>query len=146
MQKLAMKFPDDFMNVYDSLERRVNTLYADPAFDQRQRAAYSAFLFIIIHRCTTLDRPTQESRMRQMLDQVKDAWRNDEFAQSVSSFQSFCSNLGMGRLPEFLSTNNFHGVQDWSEQPLSSEGQGMQAAILERSQVQYLTKSSANTY
>ncbi|KAJ4290974.1 karyopherin [Kalmusia sp. IMI 367209] len=134
MQKLAMKFADDFMNVYDSLERKVNEMMADPTTDDRQRMAYSAFLFIIIHRCTTLDRASQENRMRQMLSQVKDAWQNDEFAKSVSSFQGFCGSLGMAHLPDFLSADNFRSVQDWSEQPLSSDGQAMQAAILEQSQ------------
>lgn len=134
MQKLAMKFADDFMNVYDQLENKVNEMIADPTTDERQRMAYSAFLFIIIHRCTTLDKATQEQRMRQMLNQVKDTWSNDAFSKSISDFQSFCSILGMGQLPEFLAANNFRGVQDWSSQPLGSEGQALQAAVLERSQ------------
>lgn len=135
MQKLAMKFADDFMNVYESLEAKINEMMADPTTDDRQRMAYSAFLFIIIHRCSTLDRESQENRMRQLLTQVKDAWENSEFTSSVSSFQGFCNTLGMAQLPDFLSANNFRGVQDWSDQPLSSDGQAMQAAILERSQV-----------
>ncbi len=134
MQKLAMKFADDFMNVYEQLENKINEMISDPTTDERQRMAYSAFLFIIIHRCTTLDRATQEERMRRMLVQVKDAWQNEEFARGISSFQSFCDILGMSQLPEFLSANNFRGIQDWSEQPLPSEGQALQAAVLERSQ------------
>ncbi|KAL6705333.1 karyopherin [Coniothyrium glycines] len=134
MQKLAMKFADDFMNVYDQLEAKVNEMINDPTTDERQRMAYSAFLFIIIHRCTTLDRGTQEARMRQMLDRVKDAWRNQDFTQAISSFPSFCGVLGMGQLPEFLSANNFRGIQDWSDQALPSDGQALQASILERSQ------------
>ncbi|KAF2679146.1 ARM repeat-containing protein [Lentithecium fluviatile CBS 122367] len=134
MQKLAMKFADEFMKVYDSLERKINEVIADPTADERQRMAYSAFLFIIIHRCTKLDRETQESRMRQMLNQVKEAWRNDEFTKAISSFQSFCGVVGMERLPDFLSLNNFRGVQDWTEQPLDSNGQALQASIVESSQ------------
>ncbi|KAF1946379.1 ARM repeat-containing protein [Clathrospora elynae] len=134
MQRLAMKFADDFMDVYDQLETKINEMINDPTTDERQRMAYSAFLFIIIHRCTTLERATQEERMRQMLNRVKDAWRNDEFTQAISSFQSFCGVLGMGQLPEFLSANNFRGVQDWSEQTLPSDGQTLQALILDRSQ------------
>jgi exportin-5 len=134
MQKLAMKFADDFMNLYDQLEAKINEMINDPTTDERQRMAYSAFLFIIIHRCTTLERSTQEERMRQMLNRVKDAWRNDEFTHAISTFPSFCDALGMGQLPEFLSTNNFRGIQDWSEQALPSDGQTLQALILERSQ------------
>ena len=76
--------------------------------------------------------------MRQMLTQVKNAWLNEEFASSISSFQSFCAMLGMERLPEFLSANDFRGVQDWSDQPLGSEGQAIQANITERTQVRIL--------
>jgi exportin-5 len=134
MQKLAMKFADDFMNVYEQLEAKINEMINDPTTDERQRMAYSAFLFIIIHRCTTLDRATQTERMRQMLNRVKEAWQNDEFTKAISSFHSFCDVLGMGQLPEFLSANNFRGVQDWSDQQLPSDGQALQASILERSQ------------
>jgi len=134
MQKLAMKFADEFMNVYEQLENKINQMINDPTTDERQRMAYSAFLFIIIHRCTVLDRTTQEARMRVMLNQVKDAWQNEEFSGAVSNFQSFCGVLGMGQLPEFLSANNFRGVSDWSDQTLSSDGQALQASILDRSQ------------
>jgi exportin-5 len=134
MQKLAMKFANDFMNVYEQLENKVNEMINDPTTDERQRMAYSAFLFIIIHRCTVLDRSTQEARMSLMLNQVKDAWQHPEFAGAISDFQSFCGILGMGQLPDFLSTNNFRGVSDWSNQALGSDGQALQASILERSQ------------
>ncbi|KAF2752180.1 ARM repeat-containing protein [Sporormia fimetaria CBS 119925] len=133
IQKLAMKFPDDFMNVYEGLERRINEMLASPDLDDRQRHAYNAFLFIIIHRCTSIDRATQEARMRQILDQVKNAWCNEALGNSLSSFQSFCALLGMEHLAEFLSTNRFQQVEDWSEQALPADGQALQANILERS-------------
>ncbi|KAF2277539.1 uncharacterized protein EI97DRAFT_374586 [Westerdykella ornata] len=133
MQKLAMKFPDDFMNVYDTLEQKIKELVASPESDERQRLAFNAFLFIIIHRCTTLDRDTKANRMRQILGQVNAAWQSEELTKSISNFQSFCAMLGMEHLPEFFSTHNFEDVQDWSDQPLPSEGQALQAAILERS-------------
>ena len=134
MQRLAMKFADDFMNVYDQLEAKVNETINDHTTDERQRMAYSAFLFIIIHRSTTLERSMQEERMGHMLNQVKDAWRNSEFSKAISSFQSFCGVLGMAPLPEFLAANNFSSVQDWSNQMLPSDGQALQATILDRSQ------------
>ncbi|PVH96608.1 ARM repeat-containing protein [Periconia macrospinosa] len=134
MQKLAMKFPDGFMDVYESLENKINEMIADPSTDERQRMAYSAFLFIIIHRCTKLDRSTQEARMKQMLGQVNSAWQNEELTNSISDFRSFCGVLGMGQLPDFLSANNFRGIQDWSEQPLSSEGQSLQTNIIDSAQ------------
>jgi exportin-5 len=134
MQKLAMKFANDFINVYDNLERKINEMIEDPMTDGRQKLAYSAFLFIIVHRCTTLDHATKEIRMRRMLDRIKNAWQNDAFSKGISSFQSFCGLVGMEHLPNFLSTNNFRGVHDWTDQPLGGDGQALQAAIVERSQ------------
>ncbi|KAF2470325.1 ARM repeat-containing protein [Lindgomyces ingoldianus] len=134
IQKLAMNFPDNFMAVYDELERKINEIISSQKMDDRQCMAFSSFLFIIVHRNTTLDASVREERMKGILGQVKDAWRNDAFTKSLSTFQSFCGVMGMDRLPEFLSTHNFQNVQDWSEQPLDEEGQAMQAAILEHSQ------------
>jgi exportin-5 len=73
--------------------------------------------------------------MKHILGQVKDAWASEDLSNSVSTFQAFCGLLGMDRLPDFLLANNFQAVQDWSEQSLSSDGQALQAAILERSNV-----------
>lgn len=95
----------------------------------------STDIYSFSHRCTTLDRATKEARMKHILGQVKDAWSSENITNSISSFQSFCGLLGLERLGDFLSNNNFQGVQDWSEQPLSSDGQALQAAILERSNV-----------
>ncbi|OCK81321.1 ARM repeat-containing protein [Lepidopterella palustris CBS 459.81] len=132
MQKLAMMFPEEFMGVYDDLECKINSILSSQATDDRQRMAFTAFLFIIVHRSTTIDRSTQEARMKQMLSTVKEAWQADEFTKSLLSFPSFCEMLGMGRLPEFFSIHNFHNIQDWSTQALDSEGQAMQTNILER--------------
>lgn len=134
MQKLAMAFPDQFMAVYNDLERKINNILATQVTDDRQRMAFSAFLLIIVHRSTTLERTTQEARMREILITIKEAWQNEDFTKSLSSFQSFCDMLAMGRLPDFFSAHNFQGIQDWSFQPLDAEGQTMQANILERSQ------------
>ncbi|KAF2196511.1 ARM repeat-containing protein [Delitschia confertaspora ATCC 74209] len=134
MQKLAMMFADDFMSVYDALQRKMDELVASQATDERQRMAFSAFLFIIVHRTTALHHDVQASRLKTMLNQVTEAWANPDFTQSLSSFDSFCNLLGMARLPEFLGNQNFHQVADWSAQPLNDEGQAMQADILARSQ------------
>ncbi|KAF2500371.1 ARM repeat-containing protein [Lophium mytilinum] len=134
MSKLAMMFADEFMGVYDELERKINSILSAQTDDDRQRMAFSGFLFIIVHRCTIIDQETREARLRQMLGTVKEAWQNDEFSQSLSSFGSFCEMLGMSQLPDFFSAHSFQRVQDWSAQSLDGEGQAMQASILERSQ------------
>lgn len=96
--------------------------------------AFTAFLFIIVHRTSTLDRNVQENRLREMLAEVREVWSSDQFTKSVSSFESFCDLLGMGNLPQYLSTRDFQHAPDWSAQALDNEGQAMQADILDRSQ------------
>lgn len=76
--------------------------------------------------------------MKHILGQVKDAWASQDLTNSISNFQSFCGLLGLGNLPDFLSANNFQGVQDWSEQQLSSDGRALQASILDRSNVSHV--------
>ena len=167
MQKLAMKFPDDFIVrtsapqeasvqsnscrmctiVWSARSMRWSHLLilmtgnewlSTLSFSSLCRSQFSLGFCLLRHprhRSTTLDRATQEARMKHLLTQVKDAWRNEELTKSVSSFQAFCGVLGMDRLPEFLSANNFRGVQDWSEQSLPADGQTLQATISERSNV-----------
>lgn len=173
MQKLAMKFPDEFMvravtpirageansirmctitssgrSMKWSLRLRRTTGRSSrsvlscsssckpaPAWNLFEYSQYPS------HRCSTLDRATQEIRMKEMLDQVKEGWNNPAFTSSMSSFDSFCNLLGMEHLPEFLVSNRFAEIQDWAEQPLPEEGQALQAAILERSNVSSLTPS-----
>jgi exportin-5 len=134
MQKLAMLFADDFMAVYPSLDAKINEVVAARGTDERQRMAFTAFLFIIVHRTSTLDRSVQENRLREMLAEVREVWSSSQFTKSVSNFESFCELLGMGNLPQFLSTRDFQHAPDWSAQALDSEGQAMQADILDRSQ------------
>jgi len=66
---------------------------------------------------------------------MREGWQNPEFTKSLSSLGSFSDMLGLGRLPHFFSTHQFHKVQDWSEQQLDAEGRAMQAEILNRIEV-----------
>ena len=87
------------------------------------------------HRSTSLDRDTQDMKLKQLISPVRDAWQAPDFVNSVSSFQSFCETLALGNLAEIFAAHNFAGVQDWSSQPLNEDGQRLQANIQKRSQV-----------
>ncbi|KAF2144374.1 uncharacterized protein K452DRAFT_295830 [Aplosporella prunicola CBS 121167] len=132
MQRLAMTFPDHFLSVYDDIERQINVVMANKPVDDRQRMGYTAFLFIIIHRASTLDRSVQEARLAEIMNAVKQQWLSPELSASLSSFQSFLEMLSLGQVNEFFSTHGFDRTQDWAAQLLDAEGQAKQAEILAR--------------
>ncbi|KAF4539483.1 Protein msn5 [Lasiodiplodia theobromae] len=134
IQRLAIAFPDHFLSVYDELERKIDDIVTNRLIDERQRMGYTAFLFIIVHRATTIDRDVREARLKQMMDMVKDGWMNPELGASLSSFHSFCEMLGLGDITDFFASRGFHRTSDWAQQQLDAEGQAKQAEILARFQ------------
>ena len=132
MQKLASRFADQFIDYYDALERKAQEIMASSPYDERQRASFAAFLYTIVHRTTKLDPATQAARLKQIHDQLKDAWEDKQLTESLASPQAFFALLGLDTLLEFLVQHGFHQIQDWSTQPLSAEGQAMQANVLDR--------------
>jgi exportin-5 len=70
-----------------------------------------------------------------MVDGIRKRWEDPDFTQALSSFEGFCNLIGFGGLGEYLTSHDFDKIRDWSEQQLDEEGQAMQAAIIERSQV-----------
>lgn len=134
IQRLAIAFPDHFLSVYDELERKIDDIVTNRLIDERQRMGYTAFLFIIVHRATTIDRDVREARLKQMMDMVKDGWMNPELGASLSSFHSFCDMLGLGDITDFFASRGFHRTSDWAQQQLDAEGQAKQAEILARFQ------------
>ncbi|GME51099.1 ARM repeat-containing protein [Neofusicoccum parvum] len=134
IQRLAIAFPDHFLSVYDELEHKINDIVNNRLIDERQRMGYTAFLFIIVHRATTIDRDIRETRLKQMMDMVKDGWMNPELGASLSSFHSFCEMLGLGEITHFFAAHGFDKIPDWAQQQLDAEGQAKQADILSRFQ------------
>ena len=129
MQRLAVKFPDQLITIYDEIERKLNTLSASAGVDAALRARYSAILFVIMHRATTVDVEPREARMKQMLQPVIDQWQDKDLSNSLSNFNSFTRLLGLENLQAYLISRKAHMIEDWSSQPLDDEGKAMQAKI-----------------
>lgn len=134
IQRLAIAFPDHFLSVYEDLERKIDYIVNNRLVDERQRMGYTSFLFIIIHRSTTLEASVREARLKQMMDMVKDGWTSPELGASLSSFQSFCGLLGLGDITDFFASHGFHKIPEWAQQQLDAGGQAKQAEILSRFQ------------
>ncbi|KAK5113493.1 hypothetical protein LTR62_003362 [Meristemomyces frigidus] len=129
LQKLALAHADELLDVYSDLEPRVNELAERHSDQPRLIWGYKAFLFMIIHRATSIERTARMARLQQMLKPVYDAWSDPSLSSAVSSLQNCCEMLGTGDLAEFYKTYRFDQIQDWSAQQLDEAGQAKQQGI-----------------
>jgi exportin-5 len=129
LQKIALKFSDALLEVYNELEPRIEVLVQKYSDDPRLVWGYKAFLFMIVHRAGGIDHETRMSRLQQMLRPVHASWTSPELAATVTDLQTFCASLAMGDLPDFYLTHDFHRIQDWSTHVLDAAGQARQAEI-----------------
>ena len=129
MQRLAMRFADHLVTIYDEVERKTMVVSQSVGSDQQTKARYSTILFVIMHRAGNVDVAPREERMEQMVQPVMKQWSDSDLTNSVSSIQSFANLLGMGGLQQYLLSRNVHKIDDWSVHPLDDEGKALQAQI-----------------
>ena len=132
LQKLAVAFADELLEVYHELEPRVGVLVDKSAGEARLVWGYRAFLFMIVQRAKNVNEDMRKARLEQMLRPVFEAWRSPGLTTAMESLQTFCTSMGMGDLPEFYKQYHFDQVQDWSAQQLDEAGQARQADIKDR--------------
>ncbi|KAF2166133.1 hypothetical protein M409DRAFT_55012 [Zasmidium cellare ATCC 36951] len=133
LQKLALAFPNDFLEVYNELEPRIGVLAQKHVDDPRLLWGYKAFLFMILHRATGIDNEMRISKLQQMLKPTYDAWSDPGMNASINNLQTFCEAIGLNDLPDFYKVHGFDRIQDWSAQQLDEAGQRRQAEIKEKS-------------
>ena len=132
LQKVALAFANELLEVFPELENRVNVLVEKHAADQRTVWGYKSFLFMIVHRATGIDAEMRQARLQQMVTPVYEAWQNPALAESVGSFPAFCNTLALGDLDQFYQQYRFPEVQDWASQQLDEAGQARQTEIKSR--------------
>ena len=129
LQKLAIQFSNELLEVYHELEPRIGVLVEKHADDPRLVWGFKAFLFMIVHRASGIDPDVRMDRLSKMLGPVYDAWQNPQLTASLASMQTFCEGLGMGELAEFYKAYGFDRSADWAAQQLDEAGQARQADI-----------------
>jgi exportin-5 len=129
LQKLALTFSDELLEVYNELEPRIGVLVQKHSDDPRLVWGYKAFLFMIIHRASGIDTEMRIARLRQMLEPVHSAWRDQAFTASLADLQTFCETLGLAGIAEFYKAYGFDRHADWAAQQLDEAGQARQAEI-----------------
>jgi exportin-5 len=134
-QKLATYLPNQLFELYDELESTVRHMHATRNYDEAHRLGFNAFLFIIVLKAKDLDESTRMTKLTEMMQESTTVWTTQEFAESAKGFEPFLTILGLGPLPEYLYSHNFHKIQDWSNHFLDSEGMAIQANVNNRMEV-----------
>lgn len=134
-QKLATYLPNQLFDLYEELESTIQHMHATRNYDEAHRLGFNAFLFIIILKAKDLDEAARTTKLRAMMQESTTVWTNQEFTESTKGFESFLSILGLGPLPEYLYSHNFHKIQDWGDNFLDAEGTAIQANVNDRMEV-----------
>ncbi|TKA27966.1 hypothetical protein B0A50_04032 [Salinomyces thailandicus] len=132
LQKLALSFSNELLEVYQELEPRIDALARKHGEDVRLAWGFRSFLFMIIHRATNIEPQERMARLQSMLAPVYESWQDPHLAASVETLQGFCEALGLGDLAGFYKQHGFERVADWSAQQLDESGQARQAEIRAR--------------
>ncbi|KAL9005035.1 MAG: hypothetical protein Q9188_002184 [Gyalolechia gomerana] len=127
LQRLAMKFADYLITIFDDIERKVTQVIQNTPHDEHLRSRYYSILFIITHRAASVDPGPRQERLEAFLQPLVAQWQNDELTNSLGSFSSFCELLGCGGIQQYMSKRALHVIPDWSMHPLDDEGKEVQA-------------------
>ena len=129
LQRLAMRFPDYLITIFDEVEQRVNQVCQAVAQDEHTRMRYFSILFIITHRATTVDPKPREQRLDMFLQPLISQWHNEGLSDALASFQSFCTLIGCGGIQQYMSERAVHEIPDWSLYGLDDKGRDFQAQM-----------------
>ncbi|KAF7555043.1 hypothetical protein G7046_g6656 [Stylonectria norvegica] len=135
LQRLAAEMPDTLLGVYDQIENRVNEMISSGSLDEKRSIAYRSFLFLIIHRATSVNTQAKVQKLREFIEPVKAQWQNDKIKSSLKSYSTFCELLGLDKAQRYLASRRAHEIPDWGSQELDAEGLALQSELEERLKV-----------
>jgi len=135
LQRLAVKMPDHLLEVYSSLEAKVNEMISSGALDDKRSVAYQSFLFIILHRTSRLGVEEKVQRLRQFVEPIKAAWQSAELGSAIASYDGFCQLLSLDKAQRYLTSHRVHEIKDWGACDLDAEGLALQAELEDRLKV-----------
>ena len=126
LQRLAMRFADDLVTIFEEVERKLMAVSQAVAPDDQTRVRYSSVLFIIVHRAPSVEVHLRQERLDQFVRPLIDQWQSPGLGHSLSSFADFNGLLGLTNLQQYLASRAVHQISDWSSHPLDVEGKLLQ--------------------
>lgn len=122
LRRLAIRYADYFSAFYDLLEPKIREITQANKVDDKLQMELTSVLLIIMQRASNIDPTLRQQRLSSFLAPIREAWQDEEFRQNSSSFQGFCTMLGLDNVGPYMQAKQAHKFADWSEVLLDSEG------------------------
>lgn len=72
---------------------------------------------------------------------VREAWQDEELRRLSSSFEGFCTLLGLQSVGPYMLAKQAQKLEDWTEVPLDGDGKQIQEEMTKKFQVFLATLS-----
>ena len=82
-----------------------------------------------------MDQYVRESRLVSFVQPVRQAWQDEELQRLSSSFEGFCSMLGLQDVGPYMQARQAHKLEDWTEVSVDSDGKQIQEGMTRKFQV-----------
>lgn len=82
-----------------------------------------------------MDPYVRESRLVSFVQPVRQAWQDEELQRLSSSFEGFCSMLGLQDVGPYMQARHAHKLEDWTEVSVDSDGKQIQEGMTRKFQV-----------
>ncbi|KAE8348511.1 armadillo-type protein [Aspergillus coremiiformis] len=134
LRRLAMRYADYFSTFYDVLEPKVREISLANRVDDKLQMELTSILLIIMQRANNVEPYLRQSRLASFVEPIRQAWQDDEFRQMSSSFDGFCSMLGLQSVGPFMQAQQAQKLDDWASVPLDKEGKLIQEEMTKKFQ------------
>ena len=132
MRRLAMRHADYFATFYDVLEQKIHEMSSQQNLDEKTQAELPCVLLIVMQRATNISPQIRRQRLQAFLEPIIRAWEDPQLHQTLSTFESFVSVLGLDQVGPFLMSQDAHKIEDWSKVPLNDDGANLQSNMIAR--------------
>jgi exportin-5 len=135
LRRLAIRYADYFSTFYDLLEPKIREITMANRVDDKLQMELTSILLIIMQRASNLDPNLRHSRLASFLAPIQEAWQDEEFRRMSSSFEGFCTMLGLENVGSYMQAKQAHKLEDWSSVVLDNEGKLVQEEMTRKFQM-----------
>ncbi|BCS22295.1 karyopherin MSN5 [Aspergillus puulaauensis] len=134
LRRLATRYADYFSTFYDLLEPKIQEITLANRVDDKLHMEFTSILLIIMQRANNIDPYLRQSRLASFLEPIQQAWQDDELRNMCSTFEGFCSMLGLQNVGPYMQSKQAQKLADWSEVTLDAEGKQVQEEMTQKFQ------------
>ncbi|KAJ5306200.1 hypothetical protein PENANT_c024G03864 [Penicillium antarcticum] len=135
LRRLAMRYSDYFASFYDLLEPKIKEITLANRVDDKLQMELTSILLIIMQRANNVDGFLRQSRLASFLQPIREAWQDEQFRQTSSSFPGFCNMLGLENVGPYMQSKQAQKLEDWSLVELDNEGKLVQEEMTRKFQL-----------